>query len=61
MNEILENWISVRQASQEFEYTTEYIRRLIKEKVIVAERKGFSWLVSRQSLQAYKDKKTHVN
>lgn len=57
----IENWISVRDASKEFGYATEYIRQLIRDGEIDAEKKGFSYLVNRNSLREYKDKKTQVN
>jgi excisionase family DNA binding protein len=57
----LEDWLTVREASEVSGYATEYIRQLIRDGDIDAEKKGFSWLVNRESLEKYKDKKTQVN
>lgn len=57
----LSDWSTVREASEESGYATEYIRQLIRDGAIEATKKGFSWLVSRKSLMDYKDKKTQVN
>lgn len=57
----LENWLSVREASELSGYATEYLRQLVRDGEIDAVKKGFSWLVSRKSLLEYKDKKTQVN
>lgn len=57
----LEGWLTVREASDESGYAEEYLRKLVRDGEVEAIKKGSLYLVSRKSLMAYKDKKTHVN
>lgn len=57
----IEGWLTVREASDVSGYAEEYIRKLVRQKDIEAERKTFGWLINRQSLMDYKDKKTQFN
>lgn len=57
----LEGWLTVREASLESGYSTEYLRLLIRNGEITAIKRGFSWFVSKESLMEYKDKKTQFN
>lgn len=57
----LSDWLTVREASEESGYATEYLRQLVRDGEISAIKKGFSWLISRKSLMEYKDKKTQFN
>jgi excisionase family DNA binding protein len=63
MDEIkeLEGWLTVRDASDESGYAEEYIRKLIRDGEITAQKLGNMWLVNKQSLMDYKDKKTQVD
>jgi excisionase family DNA binding protein len=57
----LEGWLTVREASDESGYAEEYIRKLLRDGEISAVKKGSSWLINKQSLLGYKDKKTQFN
>lgn len=47
------DWISVEEAAQLSQYNTQHIRYLIREKKIVAQKKGIMWWVDQKSLLAY--------
>jgi excisionase family DNA binding protein len=57
----LEGWLTVREASDESGYAEEYLRKLVRDGEISAIKKGSSWLINKQSLLGYKDKKTQLN
>jgi excisionase family DNA binding protein len=57
----LENWLTVREASDESGYAEEYLRKLVRDGELSAIKKGSAWLISRESLMEYKDKKTQFN
>jgi hypothetical protein len=46
-------WVNVDEAVDISGYNPEYIRRLIRTKQIVAEKKGRDWWVDRSSLLVY--------
>ena len=50
------DWISVEDAAELSGYNAEHIRRLIRGKQIVANKKGTMWWVDRASLLAYQKK-----
>ena len=50
------DWISTHEAAQLSGYNVQYIRRLIRNQLLQAEKKGNSWWVDRQSLLEYKQK-----
>jgi excisionase family DNA binding protein len=47
------DWMSVDEAASLSGYSAEYIRRLIRNDRIRAQKKGLMWWVDRHSLQAY--------
>lgn len=47
-------YVSVEEAAQITGYNPEYIRRLIRHKVIKAVKKSRVWWIERESLEAYK-------
>jgi len=53
-----DDWISIREASKESGYTEDYLRTLIRQKVIKARKVVIVWLVNRTSLDAYTGKQT---
>lgn len=57
----LENWVSVREASELSGYATEYIRNLIRSGAIKHTKVGYAVLVDRKSLEEYVGKKTRLN
>lgn len=59
----LENWLTIREASDESGYAEEYLRKLIRDKELSAVKKGNAWLISLEALReyGYKDKKTRLN
>jgi hypothetical protein len=46
-------WISVEEAAELSGYNAEHVRRLIRSKLIVAQKKGAMWWVDQLSLMAY--------
>lgn len=52
-------WISVEEAVELSQYNAQHIRYLIREKKIVAQKKGVMWWVDRKSLLAYIKVATH--
>jgi excisionase family DNA binding protein len=49
----METWITVREAAELSNYTTEYIRKLIDKQAISAQKRGWQWMVSKESLDQY--------
>ena len=47
-------YVSVEEASQITGYSEQYIRRLLRQGKIKAEKKGSMWWVEMESLEAYK-------
>ena len=47
-------YVSVEEASQITGYSEQYIRRLLRQGKIKAEKKGAMWWVEMESLEAYK-------
>lgn len=54
--EELENWISVREASEISGYVTEYIRELARDGEINSVKMGNAVLINKKSLKEYMDK-----
>ncbi len=50
----MSDWISVDEAVQLSGYSAEQIRRLVRGKLINAEKKGAMWWIDRTSLLAYR-------
>jgi hypothetical protein len=46
------DWISVEEASRVSGYNPQHIRRLIRSKQLLAEKKGLMWWIDRISLMA---------
>lgn len=46
-------WLSVSEAAAAFGYSEEQIRRLVRDGLVVAEKKGTMWWVDKQSLSTY--------
>jgi excisionase family DNA binding protein len=46
-------WITTAEAAELTGYNLEYIRQMIRRRVIVAEKKGRDWWVDRASIEAY--------
>ena len=57
---MMENWISVSEASELSGYHPEHIRRLIRQGKINAKKFSIVWMVDRDSLLAYIDKPKKV-
>jgi hypothetical protein len=57
---MMENWVSVSEASELSGYHPEHIRRLIRQGKINAKKFSIVWMVDRDSLLAYIDKKKKV-
>jgi hypothetical protein len=55
------DWISVEEAAEMSGYNAEHVRRLIRSKLIVAQKKGAMWWVDQQSLMTYRDASTKTN
>ena len=53
---INEDWLTVQEAAKLSGYHPEYIRRLIRDNAIKAQKVSIIWLVDRESLQRYVDK-----
>jgi len=53
---VLEGWITTREAAALTGYTTAYIRQLAIRGRVEAQKVGRDWLISRESLLAYKRK-----
>jgi excisionase family DNA binding protein len=51
--DLMADWLSVDEAAELSGYSAEYIRRLIRNAKILAQKKGLMWWVDRHSLQAY--------
>lgn len=51
-----EDWLTVQEAAKLSGYHPEYIRRLIRDNAIKAQKISIVWLVDRKSLQNYVDK-----
>ena len=47
------DWISTQEASQLSGYNPHYLRRLMRGKLIAADKKGNTWWIDRKSLLAY--------
>lgn len=47
------DWISVDEAADLSGYNSEYVRRLIRNEQIQAEKKGWQWWVDKKSLLEY--------
>ena len=47
-------YVSVEEASQITGYSEQYIRRLLRQGKVKAEKKGSMWWVEMESLEAYK-------
>ncbi|HEY64245.1 MAG TPA: helix-turn-helix domain-containing protein [Caldilineae bacterium] len=52
---IMPEWISVKEAAEISGYKPAYLRQLIRQGRISAERKGTMYWIDRSSLQAYVD------
>lgn len=52
----LENWISVREASEISGYVTDYIRELARDEVITSTKIGNAVLISKKSLKEYMER-----
>jgi excisionase family DNA binding protein len=48
-------YVSVEEASELTGYAITYIRQLLREKKIEAEKKGTMWWIDLESLKAYKE------
>lgn len=49
-------YVSVEEASEITGYAITYIRQLLREEKIEAEKKGTMWWIDLESLKAYKEK-----
>lgn len=49
----LPEWIDIRRASQESGYTPDYLRQLMRDRKIVAEKHGTMWWIDPASLRDY--------
>jgi hypothetical protein len=47
------DWMSVEEATELSGYNPEHVRRLVRGKLIAAQKKGAMWWVDRASLLAY--------
>jgi excisionase family DNA binding protein len=52
-NNSLIEWITTAEAAELTGYNLEYIRQMIRRRVIVAEKKGRDWWVDRASIEAH--------
>jgi len=50
----LEQWISTEQAAELSDYRVEYVRQLCRQSRIEAQKIQRDWLISRESLLAYR-------
>lgn len=50
---ILPEWIDTRQASEQSGYTADYLRQLMRDGKIAAQKRGTMWWIDRDSLRAY--------
>lgn len=53
---INDDWITVQDAAKLSGYHPEYIRRLIRDNAIKAQKVSVIWFIDRESLQNYIDK-----
>lgn len=49
----LPEWIDIRQASEASGYNPDYLRRVMRQGKIAAQKRGTMWWIDRESLQAY--------
>ncbi len=49
----LPEWIDIRRASEESGYTPDYLRQLMRDRKIIAEKHGTMWWIDPDSLRAY--------
>lgn len=49
----LPEWIDIRQASEISGYNSDYLRRVMRQGKIKAQKRGTMWWIDRDSLQAY--------
>jgi excisionase family DNA binding protein len=49
-----EQWLTIREASAQYNFTAEYLRQLLREGKINGRKRGWHWEIDRESLEQHK-------